>query len=424
MNYFFLVSLAIFVFTLLLVILRPRNIQIGYSALIGAVISYAVGAVSFSDVLIVWGIIWDATFTFVAIIIISMVLDEAGVFEYAAIKIARFSRGNGIALFMLVILLGSGISALFANDGTALILTPIIYLLLKRAKVSTKAIIPFIMATGFIADSASLPLIISNLVNIVTAGYFSISFLHYAFRMLFPDFVSIGASLLFLLLFYRGEIPSRISLDDMKDEEKVIKDPLIFKLSLPMMVALLIAYSLGGFYSVPVAYVAVPAAVILIMISYLRKRINVVKPLKEAPWQIVLFSLGMYIVVFGLGREGMTSLLSSALNWTSGFYPPLHIVVSGFLFAAIAGVMNNMPSVMLGNLALANIGHPTTLILANVVGNDIGPKFTPIGSLATLVWLHTLERKSGITISPGYYMKVGIIVGIPVLFLTLLSLSI
>lgn len=424
MNYLFAASLAIFIFTLLLVVLRPRNIQIGYSALIGALISYAVGAVTFSDVLIVWGIVWDATFTFVAVIIISMVLDEAGVFEYAAIKIARFSRGNGVTLFMLVILLGSGISALFANDGTALILTPIIYLLLRRAKVSTGAIIPFIMATGFIADSASLPLIISNLVNIVTAGYFSINFLDYAFRMLLPDFVSIGASLLFLFLFYRRQIPSSISLDEMKDEDQVIRDPLIFKLSLPLMAGLLIAYSLGGLFSVPVAYVAVPAAVILIAVSYLRKHINVVKPLKEAPWQIVLFSLGMYIVVFGLGREGMTSLLSAALQWTSGFYPPLHIVMSGFLFAAIAGAMNNMPSVMLGNLALANIGHPTTLILANVVGNDIGPKFTPIGSLATLVWLHTLERKSGIRISPGYYMKVGAMVGLPVLFLTLLSLSV
>lgn len=423
MNYFFLVSLAIFIFTLALVILRPKGIQIGYSALIGAVISYAVGTVSFADVLIVWGIIWDATFTFVAVIIISLVLDEAGVFEYAAIKIARFSRGNGIALFMLVILLGSGISAVFANDGTALILTPIIYLLLKRARVDIKAIIPYIMATGFIADSASLPLIISNLVNIVTAGYFQITFLEYAVRMLLPDVVAILASLFFLYLFYHREIPYKISLENMKDEDQVIRDRLIFRMSLPLIIALLIAYSLGGIYSIPVAYVAVPAAVILIAASGLRKRIDVVKPLKEAPWQIVLFSLGMYIVVFGLGREGMTSILSSVLVWASGFYYPLQIVFSGFIFAAIAGVMNNMPSVMLGNLALTTINHPSTLILANVVGNDIGPKFTPIGSLATLVWLHTLNRKSGISISPLYYMKVGLTVGIPVLFITLLSLT-
>lgn len=424
MNYLFLASIAIFVFTLLLVILRPKKIQIGYSALIGAVVCYLVGAVNFSDVLIVWGIIWDATFTFVSIIIISLVLDEAGVFEYAAIKIARFSRGNGIALFMLVVLLGSGISALFANDGTALILTPIIYLLLKRANVEPKAIIPYVMATGFIADSASMPLIISNLVNIVTAGYFNISFLDYALKMLLPDFVSIGASLLFLYIFYHREIPSSINLENMKDENRVIRDPLIFKLSLPLIIVLLIAYSLGGIFSIPVAYVAVPAAIILLAIARLRRNIDVVKPLRDAPWQIVLFSLGMYIVVFGLGRQGMTSILASVLQSVSGFYYPLQIVVSGFIFAAIAGVMNNMPSVMLGNLALNAMGHPSGMILANVVGNDIGPKFTPIGSLATLVWLHTLNRKSGISISPLYYMKVGLLVGIPVLFVTLLSLTI
>lgn len=424
MNYLFLASLAIFIFTLILVIFRPKNLQIGYSALIGAVISYLVGTVNFADVVIVWGIIWDATFTFVAVILISLVLDEAGVFEYAAIKIARFSRGNGIFLFMLIILLGSGISALFANDGTALILTPIIYLLLKRAQVDPKAIIPYIMATGFIADSASLPLIISNLVNIVTAGYFSISFLEYAVRMLFPDIVSIGASILFLYIFYRKEIPLSISLENMKDEHKVIRDPLIFRLSLPLIAVLLIAYSVGGIFSLPVAYIAVPAAVFLILVSRVRGHIDVVKPLREAPWQIVLFSLGMYIVVFGLGREGMTAILASILQVVSGFSTPLQVVVSGFIFAAVAGIMNNMPSVMLGNLALNAVGHPGNMILANIVGNDIGPKFTPIGSLATLVWLHTLNRKSGITISPVYYMKVGILVGIPVLFFTLLSLAI
>ncbi len=423
MGYLFIVSLAIFIFTLLLVILRPKGIQIGYSALIGALISYIVGAVNFGDVVAVWDIIWNATFTFVAIIIISLVLDEAGVFEYAAIKIARFSRGSGVALFLMVILLGSAISAVFANDGTALILTPIIYLLLKRANVSPKAIIPYVMATGFIADSASLPLIISNLVNIVSAGYYNISFLDYALKMILPDGVSIAASIFFLYLFYRRELPAKVDLENMKDERLVIRDNTIFRLSLPLIVVLLVGYSLGGLFSIPVSFIAVPAAALLLGLSWRGRKIDVVKPLREAPWQIVLFSLGMYIVVYGLGREGLTNILSSTLSSISGFYYPLQIVLSGFIFAAIAGIMNNLPSVLLGNLAISNLHNSSILVYANVVGNDIGPKFTPIGSLATLVWLHTLNRKSGISISPAYYMKVGLIVGVPVLFLTLLSLT-
>lgn len=423
MNYFFLVSLAIFIFTLILVIARPRGIQIGYSALLGALISYVAGVVNFADVVVVWDIIWNATFTFIAIIIISLVLDEAGVFEYAAIKIARFSRGSGVTLFMLVVLLGSAISAVFANDGTALILTPIIYLLLKRARVDPKAIIPYVMATGFIADSASLPLIISNLVNIVSAGYFNISFLEYALKMILPDAVSIAASLFFLYLFYRKELPLKVDLENMKDERLVIRDITIFRLSLPVILILLAGYSLGGLFSIPVSFIAIPAAALLLGLSWKGQKINVVKPLKDAPWQIVLFSLGMYIIVYGLGREGLTGILSATLSSISGIYYPFRIVLSGFIFAAIAGIMNNLPSVLLGNLAISNLHNSTILVYANVVGNDIGPKFTPIGSLATLVWLHTLNRKSGITISPLYYMKVGLIVGIPVLFLTLLSLA-
>ena len=423
MSIFFLLSIIIFIGTLLLVILRPKNVPIGYSALIGAAISFAVGIINFSDVVIVWGIVWNATFTFVAIIIISLVLDEAGVFEYAAIKIAKLSRGKGAHLFILVILLGAGISAIFSNDGTALILTPIIYMLLHRANVERKAIIPYIMATGFIADSSSLPFIISNLVNIITAGYFNISFLQYAFKMLFPDAVSIIVSLFFLYLFYIRAIPGNIDMSNMKDESGVIRDPLIFRLSLPVIVILLLTYSLGGIFSIPVSIIAVPASVVMLAIARANRKVDVVKPLREAPWQIVLFSLGMYLVVFGMGREGVTTILSGTLNSMAFLYSPIRVLLSGYLFAAIAGLMNNLPSIMLGNLALSSIHGPINLAYANVVGNDIGPKFTPIGSLATLVWLHTLNRKSGIKISPWYYMKVGFVIGFPVLTLTLLSLS-
>lgn len=424
MNYFFLASVAIFIFTLLLVLIKPKGIGIGYSAMVGAAASYAIGIINFGDVVAVWDIVWNATFTFVAIIIISLILDEAGVFEYAAIRIARFSRGNGVSLFMLTILLGAGISAVFANDGTALILTPIMYALLVRAGVNRKAVIPYIMATGFIADSSSMPLVVSNLVNIVTAGFFGIDFVTYALKMIVPDLVAIAGSIVFLFLFYRKEIPETIDLERMRDESKVIRDPLIFRISLPLIAILLVGYSLGGLMSVPVAFIAGPAAIILLIIARLHRKVDVVKPLREAPWQIVVFSLGMYLVVFGLGREGMTAILSGALVWISTYAGPFHVVISGFVFAGIAGVMNNLPSVMLGNLALAGMHGTGNLIYANVVGNDIGPKFTPIGSLATLVWLHTLNRKSGISISNLYYMKVGILVGAPVLFLTLLSLSI
>ncbi|WP_342812024.1 arsenic transporter [Metallosphaera sp.] len=417
-----IVSFVIFLATLAMVIIRPRNIGIGYSAIAGAVASLLLGITTVRDVYIVWGIVWNATFTFVAVIIASLIFDEAGFFEYAAVRIAKFANGNGLKLFVLIIVLGAGISAVFANDGTALILTPIVYTLLTRVGVDKKHVVPFIMATGFIADSASLPLVVSNLVNIVTASYFSISFLDYARVMILPDLMAIIASLTFMLLYFKNSIPYKYDVKKLDNPEDAIKDPLTFRLAMPTIILLIISYSIGGIYNVPVAFIAVPVVAVLFLVARINGKINTNRILRVAPWQIVIFSLGMYLVVFGLGREGFTEILFSLLATFSKLGGPFPTLLSGYLFALIAATMNNMPSVMIGNLAISRFTDPGSLIYANVIGNDIGPKFTPIGSLATLLWLYTLDRKGGIKISAIYYMKIGFLIAIPVLSFSLLAL--
>ena len=87
------VAVAVFLFTLILVIWQPKGLGVGWSATFGAIIALAVGAVSLQDIPTVWAIVWNATATFIAVIIISLLLDEAGFFEWAALHVARWARG-------------------------------------------------------------------------------------------------------------------------------------------------------------------------------------------------------------------------------------------------------------------------------------------------------------------------------------------
>lgn len=204
-----MLALLIFLATLVLVIWQPRGLGIGWSAIGGAILALLTGVIGWADVPVVWHIVWDATCTFVALIIISLLLDEAGFFQWAALHVARWGRGSGRPLLPLIVLLGAVIAAFFANDGAALLLTPIVVAILLRLDFPPAATLAFVVATGFVADTTSLPLVISNLVNIVSANYFGITFNRYAAVMVPVNFVALAATLGVLWLAYRRAVPAR-----------------------------------------------------------------------------------------------------------------------------------------------------------------------------------------------------------------------
>ena len=420
-------AIAIFILTLTFVIWQPKGLGIGWTASIGALLALLTGVISQADIPVVWGIVWNATFAFIAIIIISLLLDEAGFFKWIALHVARLARGRGSRLFGFIVLLGAVVSALFANDGAALILTPIVIAILVALRFSAATTLAFIMAAGFIADTASLPLVVSNLVNIVSADFFAVPFDRYAQVMVPVNGVSVVASLLVLYGFYRRDIPRVYELTLIDEPNTAIADKTTFVTGWWVLAALLVGFFVLEPLGIPISVIAGIGATVLLLVATLGKKLPIKPVLRHAPWQIVVFSLGMYLVVYGLKNAGLTDYLAAILQQLSSQGIWVATLGTGFLSAILSSVMNNMPTVLIQALAIdaASVSNPMikeAMVFANVIGCDLGPKITPIGSLATLLWLHVLAKKQ-INITWGYYLKVGVILTVPVLAATLLGLA-
>ncbi|MBL7229900.1 MULTISPECIES: arsenic transporter [Pseudomonas] len=421
-----LIALLIFIVTIVLVIWQPKGLGVGWSASLGAMLALLSGVVSLGDIPVVWNIVWNATATFIAVIIISLLLDEAGFFEWAALHVARWGGGSSRKLFAFIILLGAAVSALFANDGAALILTPIVIAMLLALRFSPAATLAFVMAAGFIADTASLPLVVSNLVNIVSADYFNIGFSEYAAIMVPVNLVSIAATLGMLLWFFRKDLPKTYDLAQLHTPEDAIRDRATFVAGWWVLLALLVGFFVVEPLGIPISAIAAACALVLYVIAAKGHAINTSKVLKGAPWQVVIFSLGMYLVVYGLKNAGLTDHIAQLLNVFAGYGILGASLGTGLLTAVLSSIMNNMPTVLIGALSIhateaTGVVHQA-MVYANIIGCDLGPKITPIGSLATLLWLHVLAKKD-ITISWGYYFKTGVVLTLPILIATLSALA-
>jgi arsenical pump membrane protein len=409
---------------------QPKGINLGTAAGLGALASILLGTVTVADAVDAFYDIWDAALAFVGIVTLSVTLEVMGFFKWTALRVARLAKGDGVRLYFLVGLLAAVVSILFANDSAVLILTPIVLEMVKQLNIDEHGRMAYLFAAGLIADTAAMPLITSNPVNIVSADYFGYTFIEHLVFMGPVAVATIALSMLVVYLFFRDKIPrsfSPILIDTLLVDGAIIT-PVQLRLSVATLIAVDILYVVSSLNRVPVSFVICGGALLLLIIylwtdsrrfalkeerrglPYIVRRIN---------WDILAFMLGIFLVVQGLRHAGAVTLFSGLFAWCLGLPGLLKVLTPSLIVTVSASAMNNWPMTMLGLLsvedAMASLSlgaaDSTILIFSNIIGNNLGPHFFPIGSLAILMWLNTMKAK-GLVISLRDYLRVGSVLSI------------
>ncbi|EAL3984732.1 arsenic transporter [Campylobacter upsaliensis] len=413
----------IFILTLLCIYIRPFNLPLWVYSSLGAAFCVGFGFVSLSDVAFVWGMVWDSTFSLVGLIIFALSLEKLGFFEVLAHYTLRLSTHRQTLhlqtwkFFVFIGVLASVLATFFSNDGAILILTPLIIALLthiENVKFSRSPLIIFLLFVGFMSDFASNTFIFSNLTNIITADFFTITFIDFALAMALPQlFVILATLVLFWILFTR-KLPKTL---EFKVHTQALPKPSITLFCFAL--TLLLLFGIIGGENIALCVFTLGVAFLSILCGILTHKIALKQMLKLAPLGIVAFSLGLFIVVFGLNNMGLVGLLAEGLKHCDTLPLFAQIFSVGISSSLGSSVINNLPMVMLGDLALKDSSN--ALIFAHLLGCNVGAKLTPIGSLATLLWLFSLKRY-GISISFLQYMLVALLIVPFVLFFGLLGL--
>lgn len=433
------ITILSFLGTIVFILWRPRGLNEAIPAAVGAIIVLLSGSVSVSDLGIITNTISGAAITIIATIAMAIVLESFGFFHWMAEKLAAKAKGSGIRLFWYVNLLCFLMTLFFNNDGSILITTPILVMLLNNMGLKNHQKIPYLLSGGLIATASSAPIGVSNIVNLIALKIVHMTLYMHTAMMFVP--ATLGLLLLVGLLFLRfrsilpKNVPTLVSGLTLPSYHPLKKEPPPYtsekERSKFMLIILLFVFAVrvslfvASFLSIPISIMAVIGSMILLGWRWVYLKIPPGDMLKKTPWYIIVFAFCMYVIIYGLNNIGLT-------EWLVGIMHPLvsgsllqASVLMGGLLTILSNIFNNHPALMVGTLTLTHMNLDLLSLkiayLANVIGSDMGSLLLPMGTLATLMWMH-IVKKGKIRITWWEYIKITVVVIPPVVLFTLVVL--
>jgi arsenical pump membrane protein len=397
--------------TLVGIMVRPFRWNESQIAMGGAAVLLLLGLIRPGDAALTLVRDWNTFLFFLGMMALSALAETAGLFDWLAVQAARLARASAARLFLNVFILGTLITMIFSNDATALILTPVVYVLVTKLRLP---VLPYLFACTFIADTASFLLPISNPINIIVMSRFPLPLSTFLRLLLPPSLVVIAINLGVFYLLYRRQLRGSFDIKHMPTLSQAVKHAPFFRYTLWVLALVAPSYVLASAFQFPLSMVALAGAVLLLTGALCWKRTTLLGTCKGISWSIFGFIAGMFVVVRAIEDTGLTVKLGNLLLHLSGG-TSFGAVLAGTVGSALGtNLINNVPMAVVMNSALGSVQHAAPAIkngfvAATIFGCDLGPNLTTVGSLATILWLLILRQRK-LDVSGLDYFKVGVIV--------------
>jgi arsenical pump membrane protein len=397
--------------TLVGIMVRPFRWNEAQIAMGGAAVLLVLGLIRPGDAALTLIRDWNTFLFFLGMMTLSALAETAGLFDWLAVQAARLAGASAARLFLNVFILGTLISMIFSNDATALILTPVVYVLVTKLRLP---VLPYLFACTFVADTASFLLPISNPINIIVMSRFPLPLSTFLRMLLLPSLVVIAINLGVFYLLYRRQLKGSFNIKHMPTLNQAVKHPPYFRYTLWVLALVAPSYVVASAFQFPLSMVSLAGAVLLLAGALCWKRTTLLGTCKTISWSIFGFIAGMFVVVRAIEDTGLTVKLGNLLLHLSGG-SSFGAVLAGTVGSALGtNLINNVPMAVVMNSALGSVQHATPAIrngfvAATIFGCDLGPNLTTVGSLATILWLLILRQRR-LDVSGLDYFKVGVIV--------------